>query len=323
MARTKKYVSKRKTTTKVQNTLRYITGIGHSDVYLDLASALSKTNRKLFSQEYCYNVKNIRFRMPDLAGFDSIQIQAITAGETWAVHNAWTKGKALHTQMQNLVLEDNPSIKGKWAEFKVYLDPLHPAAGSRMLQPVDANGTLVMNGEWNYSTFVMPQHEVDPATGLPLPADEVTSHLIGDDTPGFSMGLVKAYAQSRATVQPSAPAVPASMANSFFNLLTDSGSQEPELATVIEGENDQPPYHESSYPGGASNANAGWTQSLQVVNDNSPNGNLGSFAAPCGLVHLRIQAFLNGESVSPPIIAFEVVMSKGSYKGLSAEKMGQ
>ena len=44
------------------------------------------------------------------------------------------------------------------------------------------------------------------------------------------------------------------MSTSFFNLLTDSGSQEPELADVIEDENDEPPYDQDEYPGGGVNA---------------------------------------------------------------------
>ena len=62
-----------------------------------------------------------------------------------------------------------------------------------------------------------------------------------------------AYADSRAAVNPDQPNVPAGMATSFFNLLTDSGSQEPELATVIEQEGDNPPYDLLNYPGGSAN----------------------------------------------------------------------
>jgi hypothetical protein len=105
----------------------------------------------------------------------------------------------------------------------------------------------------------MPQHDVDPATGEPLPALSRTAVLIGDNSAsypasGSRVSLAQSYMESRATVQPVDPNVPAAMSTSFFNLLTDSGSQEPELADIIEDENDQPPYATDDYPGTTNNA---------------------------------------------------------------------
>jgi len=328
-ARTKKYTSK-KSPTKVQERLRYMTPLqlapGQVDFYVSIPKGLSMVNRKLFSAEYCYNIKSVRFHMIKTANYDTVQLQAITAGDTWAVHNAWTKGKALHTQMQGLVLEDNPSLKGKWAEFKVYLD-----SGQQYglnLDPIDGGGAGVLPGEWNYTQFVLPQHDVDAATGEPEPAVQVTSHLLGNDraAAGLSIGgrgLIKAYAESRATVQPESPNVPAAMSTSFFNLLTDSGSQEPELATVIEGENDQPPYADTAYPGADINSQDGWQQSIRHCTNENPDGNLGSFPAQCGLIHFTLNAFLNGVAVAVPITNIVIELSRGSYKGISAVKMGQ
>jgi hypothetical protein len=97
----------------------------------------------------------------------------------------------------------------------------------------------------------MPQHEVEtagPDAGKPLPAEEKTAVLVGPNS-GTKESLINAYQESRATVQSPMPNVPAGMSGSFFNLLTDSGSQEPELADVIEDENDLPPYDRDAYPG--------------------------------------------------------------------------
>ncbi|AXH78461.1 MAG: hypothetical protein [Circular genetic element sp.] len=295
-----------------------------TDTWLDCAQGLSIVNRKLFSQEHCYSIKNISASFTPSPLYDRVVLQCITAGNTWSVHNAWTKAKALHTEMQDNVLDDMPSIEGKWAEFKVYLDSNQKAAGPYANPtPLDADGVNFLAGEWNHSTFVMPQHDVDPATGLPLVATELTGHLCGPDT-ADGRGLIKAYAESRATVQPNAPAVPATVEDSFYNLLTDSGSQEPELAAVIIDENDQPPYHETDYPGGGTNGPTGQLMVTEVMNEHMPNLNTGPFLAECGLIHVRAIAYLAGDPVAVPIrVVLNVELEEGHYKGVAATPMGQ
>jgi len=310
-----------------QLNLVYKLSSGHS--YIDLAQDLSMVNRRLYRQGKVYAVAGVSYLftpagsdpLPLPTDLSVVALTVFTAGDTWSVQNSHTKGKALWNQMNRLVLKDNPSIKGTWHDFKVRLDDHHQAAGNAVV--VDADGNAVLDGEWDYSTFVMPQHEVDPVTGLPLAADEFTSHLIGENT-ATSKGLVKAYAESRATVQPVDPAVPATMSTSFFNLLTDTGSQEPELADVIEDANDQPPYHETSYPGGASNADAPWLQQSTIASVGAPVGRIPGFQAECGLVKVNLQGLdTRGEtkSMSDVVVIFHLM--PGNYQGVLAENMGQ
>ena len=289
--------------------------------YVDLAQDLSMVNRRLYKQGKVYAVAGITFTFSPANNATQVGIVVSTAGDTWSVQNSHTKGKALWNQMNRLVLKDNPSIKGTWADFKVRLDDHHQTIGNAVV--VDGDGNAVQDGEWDYSTFVMPQHEVDPVTGLPLAADEFTSHLVGGDT-ATSMGLVKAYAESRATVQPVDPAVPPSLSTSFFNLLTDSGSQEPELADVIEDANDQPPYHETNYPGGGNNADAPWIQQAASCSVGSPIGRVPGFQAECGLIKFSIGATDPAGAavdISNAVVVFHLM--PGNYQGVLAENMGQ
>lgn len=307
-----------------QLNLQYTLNSGIS--YIDLAQDLSKMNRRLYKQGKIYAVSGVTLGFTPLGSFPPlaadlavVSAAVATAGDTWSVQNAHTKGKALWNQMNRLVLADNPSIKGTWADFKVRLDDHHTTNAV----VVDGDGNAVTSGEWDYSIFVMPQHEVDPATGLPLAADEFTSHLIGDDT-ATSKGLIRAYAESRAIVQPTDPAVPAGMSTSFFNLLTDSGSQEPELADVIEDANDQPPYHESSYPGGAANADAPWLQQLATASIGSPLLRIPGFQAECGLVKFGLSGFdTTGSAKALTGISVIFHLMPGTYQGVLAENMGQ
>lgn len=300
----------------------------NATTYVDVAECLSMINRKLFSSEYCYGIKSIR-AVPSTVSMitaDTYEVSVITAGDTWSVHNAWTKSKALHSEMQQLVLEDNPSIRGTWSDFKVFMDTDHVTIANA--QPRDSSSNLVLPGEWTYSQFVLPQHAVDVASGDPLPADECTGHLVGPNIGAagsyVSVGLVEAYALSRASVQNNSPAVPAGFADSFFNLLTDSGSQEPELATIVETEGDHPPYDDTRYPGGATNATAAWLTAQQLITPDSPNLDIGPFHAQCGILRIDVEAFLGAiPAATSPSLSIVIELQRGAYKGVSAIPMGQ
>jgi hypothetical protein len=215
-------------------------------------------------------------------------------------------------------------------DFKIRLDSQHFTANN--LIPRDGGGISYQQGEWIYSTFVLPQHDIDPATGLPLAAAEVVAHLIGDDTgvpaPGFppsaSLGLVKAYEESRATVFDNNPNVPGGFSTSFFSQLTDSGSQEPELADTIERSNDDPPYNMTNYPGGDTNAVNPIVTEFASASVGAPNGTLSSFVAQCGLIKFNVQATKDGVNVPINFIVDAIVnVMVGKYKGVAAIPMGQ
>jgi hypothetical protein len=311
---------------------------GESIAYIDTARELSKINRRLYSQSRMYGFQGLTFiwRATAAVGdpaqtLTTIEATVKTAGNTWSVQNAHTKGEALWHQMQELVLEDNPSIAGKWHDFKVRLD--YTMTTGRLLKCQDGAGVDILDGEWDYSTYVMPQHEVDPVTGLPLEANSFGVSLIGIDVTlagppvTGNRSLVKAYQESRATVQPEDPNVPAGMETSFFNLLTDSGSQEPELAIVIQDEGDRPPYDDDEYVGAAVNGNVPMIASYGAISQSEVDGRLGGFVAPCGLLQIEIKGFdQNGApfpAASMPAIDLLLHVAPGSYKGVAAISMGQ
>ncbi len=311
--------------------------VANSFGYIDSFRELSRVNRKLLRQGHTILVDSIEFAyIANPNAVSVVEVTASTAGNTWAVHNAWVKGCALWHEMQQLVLEDNPSVKGKWADYKVQLEKDQTSANT--LEALDGDGIPFNVGEWDYSMYVMPQHEIDLTTGEPLAALEYTATLIGDDvdyTPGSisidgKRSLVKAYAESRSTVQEFDPNVPASLSTSFFNLLTDSGSQEPELADVIEGENDEPPYDLDNYVGGASSpGDVPFVQSFAVASVGHPKGILPGFLAECGLIKINIRAFdQDGATINDLSSVFNDFKIKVNYaggpdRGLMMTGMGQ
>lgn len=292
--------------------------------YIDIARSLSRVNRKLFRQGRLYAIGGMTFQWKGAAQTNNLVVSVSTAPNSWVVRNSWTKGCALWRQMQDLVLDDNPSLKGKWHDFKVQLDSGQISGNTRDVQNWEgfpAAGAPYAPGEWNMSTYVMPQHEVDPATGLPLPAQEFDAVLIGLDT-SSKKSLVNAYQESRAQVQ-AAPALDPGMSTSFFNLLTDTGSQEPELADLIADENDDAPYDKDDYPGGNVNAIAPQVQHIQTVSAFAPTGHIGGFVAPCGLVQINTAGLdANGDYIAAPDdVKLVVHIVPGPYRGVLAEAM--
>lgn len=293
--------------------------------YIDTAKELSKVNRRLYEQGRMYAYQGLTFVWrQSAANVATIECTVRTAGNTWIVQNAFVKGKALWDQMQDLVLDDNPSVAGKWHDYKIQLWGGQSTA--RQLDALDAAGDAYKAGEWNMATYVMPQHEVDPATGEPLAAAEFTAVLIGDDT-STKRSLVKAYEESRSTVQSPMPNAPAALADSFFSLLTDTGSQEPELADVIVDENDTPPYDLDEYPGSSTNAATPVAVSYAAISASEVDGRIGPFIAPCGLIELDIKGFgadgVEIPSNEMPEIEILLHVAPGMYKGTASVPMGQ
>ncbi len=288
--------------------------------YIDIASDLSRLNRKLFAQGYQYAIAGVTVT-DDIGVVSALDVQIRTAGNTWITQNAWTKGYALWNEMQQEVLEDNPSVAGKWHDYKVLLTENQASANT--IQALDGAANPWPTGaEWQTSIYVLPQHDVD-AAGVVLPAEEWVAALVGpDDVANRRFSLVKAYEDSRATVQDVAPNVPANLPTSFYLRLRDDGSQDPELAAVIQDENDQPPYPNGAgeYPGGAafSFAAALTTVARGVKNDFTPTMNLPGFTAECGLLYVT-----GTRSEGAQNYRMQLHLVPGHYRGILAEPMGQ
>jgi hypothetical protein len=293
--------------------------------FIDTQRALSRTNRRLYDQGRMVAYQGLTFiwRQNPAAAIASIEIKVRAAPNTWIVQNAWVKGKALWDEMQDLVLDDNPSVKGKWHDYKIKLDGGMSDLLTLAVQDGDGADVTHANAEWTISEYVLPQHEVDPATGLPLAAVEVTAVLVGPDT-GTKRSLVKAYEESRSTVQSPMPNMPAGLAGSFFSLLTDTGSQEPELADVIEGENENPPYDRDNYPGGSTNSASPFTVGYAAISPQEVDGRVGPFIAPCGLIQIDVTAFdAAGAPAAAPALDIILHVAPGMYKGTASVPMGQ
>ena len=117
--------------------LALVYNLDDGDNYLDIARSLSRVNRKLFRQGRLYAIGGITFHWKGAAATDNLVVSVATAPNTWVVRNAWTKGFALWRQMQKLVLDDNPSVKGRWHDFKLLMDTGQTSGNTRDVQNWD------------------------------------------------------------------------------------------------------------------------------------------------------------------------------------------
>lgn len=305
--------------------------------YIDLAQCLSFVNRRKMEQGKVYFLESVKISFNSYAEDSIVGFSLSTIPDTWITRNAWVKAKALWDEMNQKVLEDNPSTQGKWAQFIGFMDVAHQNGGSGTagptdnLLPVDSGGNTINTGEWAVSEYVFPQHIVDVvgAVGTPKAADEATWHMLGDDdgdvTNGTlaSAGVITGYQNTRARVQV-APDVPAAMSDSWMTLLTDDGSQEPELADVIEAANDEPPYDRDALVGGDNNWSVPVVALTSVTSIYSPEDLSAGFAVPLGLLKISVNEVVKaGGDASDPAMLLELTLAKGHYNGVAVTEMRQ
>ena len=111
------------------------------------------------------------------------------------------------------------------------------------------------------------------------------------------------------------------MSSSWMTLMTDVGSQEPELADIIETEGDNPPYDIDEFVGGDANWPLPLWQRISVMSAYSPDDVLQGFCVPLGLLRLSASAY--GTESATANIAIEINIQKGFYKGVAAMDVRQ
>lgn len=296
--------------------LTYVVPAGQS--YVDLAEGLSKCNRRLYRQGMQYAIQKIEFSYAaQVDAISSIHLTAGVAGDTWVVHNAWKKAFAHWTAQQRRARRMiGQSAQPTWEDFKIYLSDAHRAGTKLDVYAGDA--AVVGGGEWDYSKFLW---ENDDAS-----IEEAYGHIIGGDLGTVSdVGLILAYQQSRATVQPEDPDLPNEFSTNLYALMgADQDDVADEVAQNMEQENDEPPYDQNDYPGNDTNADASWIIETAAASVGMPNASLDGFVSQCGLLQFKNQGYDSaGNPAAAPSLGVTVHLAPGGYKGVAAIPMGQ
>ena len=290
-----------------------------STQFIDIAKALSIINRKFYRQGVYFYVNSV-----EVYNNEQGVVDLHTLPDTWVTKNAWNRGFRLFQKMNSMVDDVSGIGRPKYHDFKVYMNELH-RAGVTSADPVlyHLNGAYNTKGadEWDYSKFHSADDDGDPVQN----SDEFTVHMLGNhlDANGGndpavgnwqSVGLIKSYATTRATVEPDSPET--SLVESGDPLINvfDMSSEE-QMNDIIDAlltDNDQTPYDHDNYIGES-------TQDMQHVARIGTEVGLGrvgrasGFCAPFGLI-----------CVDPDDINtdYRVVLNlaAGTYHGVYAER---
>lgn len=333
----KKKYSNRKRSGKLEPAVMNLsfTAAGNGTNYIDLSRAASIVNRRFYRQGVNWSVAGFTLTVSGTTQPGTVTICKVPT--TWVAYNSWVKSKAMWDRMNDQVLDSEPGVKARYADFKVYLDEsmsgaplqtniLAPATGEILL-PTDCSYNLpsTTNAEWEYSTVQIPED------GGALPPVESTLHFVGAPnrlvTPN-KLGMIRGYARSRNrpvnTGDPNTPAGTGWMTDLF-----DVADNLDEVRADLVGDNDKPPYAvaddntgDDYYPG--SSFNLPGTEVVGYASFGATAGATGSITAqrsikggnfPCGL--LEIKSDLTG----PTFYDVIVHLVPGHHRGYLCQPM--
>lgn len=276
------------------------------EVYIDIAKCMSMVSRKLFRQQGLWHVHGVctyadsdSSTGPGTIGVP-YTISISGAPRTWVTRNALVKAfENWKDQQKEAYDASSNSIKPKWQDFKVYLNDNHRSTGDitptsgHMFGAADAYD----NGEWVYSKIV---YERVNAAGAVVQSEPVL-HILGDDNGTTSKSLIKQYALSRASVQSPDPILQPTVDTNIYALSDGSlSAQLEEVTENLSDENNEPPYSQMDYPGGATNGNE---PLLYAFGANATTAKrkltLNGFAAPNGLLEIQYNKDPPAESALP------------------------
>ena len=176
-----------------------VLGGGISTFYVDLSQVASLVNRRFYRQGINWAVAGFKF-FSNPGTLANISVSKLP--NTWVLANSWEKGMRAWTKMNRMALEEAPSVRPKFLDFKVFADAKHAQQGvASNLLPHDFQEPLPQPyalGEWEMSKFVLPD-TTSPVGGI----NNYEIIATGASYPGpgasslNSVSLIEGYAASR------------------------------------------------------------------------------------------------------------------------------
>ena len=295
------------------NVLNSATAGTETSHYIDLAKDLSAINRRLYRQGRCYHVKRISIVSSNTIAQgqpaqNAGRVTFSTCPTSWVAMAAWKRGFNAWRKMQAQVLEaTGADVTPTWNDFKIYLS--NDMRTGTILEPLDngSNGVSTSR-DWSYSFLQSP----DGTTG----ADDMTMMLLGDHVGAAgsrtTVGLIKSYGDSRATVNNNSPQVDTDLDDDPIANLFDHGTVIDEIASDMRSKGEDAPYDIDTYPGTAGNMPKPLVVQQTTLGADG-RASVGGFEALCGLIEVEVTSPIANDAYS-----ILVELAPGKYRGIGA-----
>jgi len=303
---------------------------------IDLSQSASLLNRRFYRQGVNWAV----------AGFKVVSPTGVTGSmsvtklpNTWVMSNAWEKGFRAWNRMNKEALEEAPSVRPKFLDFKIYADTQHHTAGyGANLLPLSGAGVAATAGEWVSSKIVYPT-----STGAATPgiAAEMELVAVGPNYPGGgasglnALSLVEGYAASRGLPNVLDPNTPddADLASGTFPqnwisaMFNEGTEQTADVLDDMINDNNIAPYPfendgvntDTMYPGGANQLTGLEYHDSAFVTGTTIGGitRMKGSNFPCGLISIA------HDLTAPPsgAVLLQVDLIPGNHRGYMCEPM--
>jgi len=275
--------------------------------FIDLARDLSRVNRRLYRAGRDYHVKKVTVVSANTPNLGN-RISVSTAPDSWVARGAWHRAFKAWKQMNKTATGQlSGDIAGTWADFKIFLSA--DMAGATLLSPLDNGGNAVAAAlNWNTSIFVTPDGTTTD--------DEFYGTLLGDHVGAAgsrtSIGLIRSYGESRATVPVQDPSVPATASADPLVNLFDYGTTIDDVIDNLEDHNDQPPYSQVQYPGGSANMMKPIVIQDATLSDG--RATMAGFSALMGHLEFEITSAIPND-----VYSVMIELAPGKYRGIKAD----
>lgn len=297
---------------------------------VDLSQCASLVGRRFYRQGILWAVNSVKV-LTSSANVPLANITLQKLPHSWVFSNAWEKGFRAWQEMNNKAVEesDQQSLKGKFLDFKIYMDSIHHQSGyANNLLPVSSAGAYVA-GEWIPSEIIVPNSSTPGSSS----AYELVG--VGGNYPGAgasgrdAVSLIDGYANSRALPGITDPNVPGDSddaagvtpENWLVGMFNEGTTQD---SAVIQNmtEYDQPPYPyendginiDTMYPNGPNQGNGLEIHDSEFVTGTTIGGTSlfkgGMF--PCGLMRFNV---VNQDLQDALAVTILVDLVPGDHRG--------
>lgn len=283
---------------------------------IDCARALSLYNRRSYRSGFVYSVDYIEYI--GSAG-DAVTVACLP--QTYTLLNAYRLGYDNWRQQRADTIEESGLEPGKWSDFKPWYSEEHLDGSWAELSPRGMGTGLGLQqldqtgAEWNRAELVVNDFGAATTTTYNV-------GMLGANAVPYG-SLMEAHGDTRAATLSPDPLTPAGASGSW---ITRTGEQSGELSekivTLIEDENDEPPYANQAdtalpptYVGNDQSAPRGVMLDLAVTGATGRPVSLNGGLIPLGLLALQIAS-------TGPEYVIRVHMTRGTYKGVAAKSMG-